>query len=96
MPQLSVPFIEKLDAPLADLCNANQLSATSMIPVLVRVRSLDSEEVSRRISSVGGQVRRELRIVSALSTWLPISAVELLAALPDVEAMELEQTFSIA
>lgn len=93
--QLSAPFAEKLDAQLARLCN-DGLPETGRIAVLVRCAAGSMASVASRLEEQGGTVRHHLRLVGTVAAWLPLSAVEPLARCPDVEMLELEQSFSIA
>lgn len=97
MQQLPVPFAEKLDEPLAQLCNNGRgLAPSERFPVVLRCDSGAMEYLAGRIEQLGGTVRHQLRIVSALAAWVPLNAIETLAQENCVVQMELVQTFKIA
>jgi hypothetical protein len=97
MQQLSVPFAEKLDEPLAELCNGGRgLVRSERIPVLVRCHADALAEVAALVARLGGTVRHQLRLVSALAAWIPLCAVQALAQDDAVRHLELEQSFTAA
>lgn len=97
MTQISMPFEEKIDGPLARLCNGTDgISPSARFPVLVRCQREALAEVSAHIKRVGGTIRHELRMLSALAAWIPLSEIEPLARDGHVCHIELEQEFSLA
>lgn len=97
MQQLSVPFAEKLDEPLAQLCNDGRgLAPSARVPIVVRCETNHTADVENQVTRLGGTIRHHLELVSALAIWLPLSAIEMLAQSPNVRHMELVQQFTIA
>lgn len=97
MSQISVPFAEKLDGPLAQLCNGERgLSPSARFPVIVRYQGGALAEVSERVAQLGGTIRHKLSLLSAIAAWIPLSAIEQLAKDDDVREIELSQEFTIA
>lgn len=96
MTQLSVPLTEKLDMPLAELCNGRELAPSARVPVIVRCDPGTVTSVSDRIQQLGGSVRHRLELLSAVAAWVPLVALSELSARREVEGIELEQTFTIA
>jgi hypothetical protein len=94
--QLSFPFAEKLDEPLAELCNQQDLALTARVPVVIRVGSPTLQDVVRLIPALGGTVRHELSFIKAIAAWVPIAAIPDLARDEAVSALELEQSFTSA
>jgi hypothetical protein len=94
--QLSFPFAEKLDEPLAELCNQQDLALTERVPVIIRVGMSTLAEVVARISPLGGSVRHELPLLSAIAAWVPLGAIAELARDDAISALELEQSFTAA
>lgn len=93
--QLSVALDEKLDQPLARMCN-DGFDSAGRVALLVRCEAGSLESVSTEILSLGGTVRHHLRLVNAVAVWVPLSAVGPLAQRADVSGLELEQNFTIA
>lgn len=97
MQQLSVPFAEKMDEPLAQLCNGGRgLVPSERVPVLVRCQTEAFSEVAALVVRLGGTIRHQLRLVSAIAAWIPLSSVEALAHDDGVRQLELEQSFTAA
>lgn len=91
-----MPFAEKLDAPLAGLCNEPELASSARVPVVVRYEGDVLGDIVRRVTELGGTVRHELAFVHAVAAWLPLVAIPQLAQERTVRALELEQEFTIA
>jgi hypothetical protein len=66
------------------------------VPVVVRCDSAAIDLVAELIIRLGGTIRHQLRIVSALAAWIPLNAVEELAQDAGVNRLELVQNFTIA
>ncbi len=96
MTQLSVPLTEKLDMPLAELCNGGELAPSARIPVIVRCDPETVGAISDRIPELGGSVRHQLKLLGAIAAWVPLVALSELTARHDIRGIELEQTFTIA
>jgi hypothetical protein len=97
MQQLSVPFAEKMDERLAELCNGGSgLVPSVRVPVLVRCRVEAFQEVERLVAQLGGTIRHQLRLVSAIAAWIPLSSIESLAHEDVVRHLELGQSFTAA
>jgi len=97
MQQLSMPFAEKLDEPLAQLCNNGRgLAPSERVPVVVRCDPAALERVADHVVRLGGKVRHQLRIVSALAAWIPLNAIEELARDSEIDHLELVQEFTLA
>lgn len=96
MQQLSMPLEEKLDLPLAEVCNAREFAASARVPVIVRCEIDAIAAIAAQISALGGTVRHRLSIVGAVAAWLPLFAVAVLAKNEAVRLMELEQEFTAA
>lgn len=97
MQQLSVPFAEKMDEPLAQLCNGERgLVPSERVPVLVRCQAEAFSEVVALVVQLGGTIRHQLRLVSAIAAWIPLLSVEALAHDDAVLQLELEQSFTAA
>lgn len=94
--QLSVPFEEKLDQPLADLCNRQHLASSALVPVVIRYEAGAAESVIDAVRRVGGKVRGRVDFIRAIGAWLPLFAVAELARSIAVQRLELEQQFTIA
>lgn len=97
MQQLPVPFAEKLDEPLAQLCNDGRgLAPAERVPILVRCESAAITHIADRIIQLGGTIRHQLSLVSALAAWVPLNAIAELAQDAEVSHLELVQRFTIA
>jgi len=94
--QLSVPFDEKLDQPLAELCNRQQLASSALVPVVIRCAPAEAPGIIAAVQRAGGKVRRQVDFVGAIAAWLPLFAVAELSRLTAVRRLELEQQFTIA
>ena len=92
--QLSVPLGDKLDEPLAQLCNGG-LAPQGRVAILVRCDRESVAEVSEHVARLGGTVRHQLLRIGAIAAWMPLSAVEPVARLTDVLRLELEQSSTI-
>lgn len=95
MHQLSAPLVDKLDEPLAQLCNGG-FADQGRVAVLVRCQRDAISEIAQQVRDLGGTVRHQLRLVGAIAAWLPLNAIEPLARDADVSRLELEQSFTIA
>ena len=93
--QLSAPLRDKLDEPLAQLCNGG-LAPRGRVAILVLCDRDAVEAVSQQVSRLGGTARHQLLRIGAIAAWMPLSAVEPLARLASVLRLELEQSFTIA
>lgn len=96
MQQISVPFAEKLDVPLMELCNSPELAPSAPVPVVVRYSGEGLPGIVDRVRSLGGRPRHEMPLLHALAIWLPLVAVADLARLESVQRLELDQEFAIA
>lgn len=96
MNQLSMEWSEKLDSPLASLCNGHQIAPTERVPVIVRCGTDALETVAARILTLGGSVRHTIALFGAVVAWVPLFNVQALADQPGVRTVELEQEFTIA
>ena len=94
--QISMPFADKLDAPLAELCNGQVVGPSSRVPVVVRYAEGPTDDLVEYIRQLGGKIRHQIPFVRVIGAWLPLHAVERLAARESVVALELEQRFTIA
>lgn len=92
--QISVPFEEKLDEPLAELCNQREFGPTARIPIVIRAKREAFPNLVAQVSRLGGTVRHEIAMLGALAVWLPVVSVNTLARDPSVTAIELEQHFT--
>ncbi len=97
MNQLPADLADKLDAPLAQLCNGESgVTPSTWYPVLVRCENDTLSIVAHRVEQLGGKVRRQLALISAIAAWVPLSQIERLARDSNVSALELEQSFTTA
>jgi hypothetical protein len=96
MPQLSVPFEEKLDMPLAELCNANGIKSSERVPVVIRAAHGMLDSVQADVERLGGMVRHRLDLLSGLAAWVPLASIPEISSNHDVSRLELVQSFTIA
>jgi hypothetical protein len=89
-------IMQKLDAPLTELYNANQLDQSSTLPVIIRVPREAFAAVGAAVENVGGRVRHQLKLFDAIAAWVPMSGLATIAGLSVVRSLEMEQEFSIA
>lgn len=86
----------KLDAPLIALLEKGELDAASTLPVIVRCDADTIERVSAIITSLGGRIRHQLRMLGAVAAWVPLGRVPDVARDGAVRTIELEQEFAVA
>jgi len=97
MQQQSLPFEDKLDAPLQQLCNdPGNFTLSSPFPIVVRCDRSNLPDIAAEVERLGGRIRHTLRAISAVTAWLPLGSISELAKDQRVSQMELVQTFSIA
>jgi hypothetical protein len=95
--RISASEMGKLDAPLTELCDGSRgLAPNGRIPVLVKCDKDSLGRITATVNDLGGVVRHQLNLVGALATWLPLSAVAIIANEQSVQHLELEQSFTIA
>jgi len=94
MQQLSMPFPDKLDASLTEMCD--QFASTARMPVVIRCERDALPYIVGQVIEYGGKVRREVATIGAIAAWLPLVALEKLTASDKVRSIELEQEFIIA
>ena len=94
--QLSVPFDEKLDQPLAELCNRQHFASSALVPIVIRSTPAEAPGIVAAVQQLGGKVRRQVDFVGAIAAWVPLAAVADLARSAAVRSLELEQQFTIA
>jgi hypothetical protein len=86
----------KLDAPLIAMLEARELDAASTLPVVVRCNVDTIDRVSSLITSLGGRIRHQLRMLGAVAAWVPLGHVPEVARDGAVKTVELEQEFAVA
>lgn len=96
MSQLSIEFSEKLDVPLAELCNGQGLHDSARIPVVIRCHNNAVHEVAELAVELGGSLRHQIGYLSMVAAWVPLVSLNALAADPRVRSIGLEQEFVIA
>ena len=97
MQQLSAPLTDKMDEPLAELCDGGRgVLPSARVPVLVKCQPGALDEIGIRIESLGGSIRHHLQLVDAIAAWVPLVAVESIATDNRVYFLELEQSFTTA
>jgi hypothetical protein len=94
--QTSMPFADKLDEPLAELCNGRVIGPSSRVPVVIRCAEGSLDEVAEHVKELGGLVRHRIPFVDAIGAWLFLHTIERLAQNKAVRALELEQKFTVA
>jgi hypothetical protein len=88
---------EKLDHRLAHLVgDQSGFAPDQHVPVAIVTASGELDEIAREVERLGGSVRHMLTLVDAVSAWVPIAAIEILAAMAIVRELELDETVHIA
>jgi hypothetical protein len=96
MVDLATNVADKFDQDLFRLLNADAFKGETPIPVLIHCSRESIPQVEELVVSIGGAVRHHLPMFGAVTAWIPLQALPVLASDAKVEALELERQFTLA
>ena len=86
----------KLDSGIVRILDSGKAGESDSVTIIATASDGDIDELAVLIKGMGGVIRHQLRIVSAVSADFPVSEIEALARNKLVSEVELASTQSIA